>query len=194
MAAASRQQNCRQALHRQCRRRAGKILVHLEPTILPLRRGPSAAAAAAAAASGAVHAQDLDLDAVQRDFSRNGFCIIRNIVEEDVRLAVQDELEALVQEAASATLGPSKACTHENEPFETRMLALFAEDLTKAPESWRRELHRPGLFPLFFHPTILDIVSYLIGSDEIRLYPNYTTRPKVPARYHQVRWHQVWSA
>ena len=48
----------------------------------------------------------------------------------------------------------------------------------------------PGLFDLFFHPHLLDVVQLLLGP-EIRLYPNYTARPKFPEwKGTLVLWHQ----
>lgn len=98
---------------------------------------------------------------------------------------------AQVEEAAIAEYGSEQARQFVDAPFETRMVKLFHDRLEQAPESFRPELHRAGLFGLFFHPTILDIVAHIIGSGEIRLYPNYTSRPKVPGRSQdEVRWHQ----
>ena len=46
------------------------------------------------------------------------------------------------------------------------------------------------MFALFFHHRLLDIVEKLLGP-EIRLYPNYTVRPKLPEHAGtQVLWHQ----
>jgi len=128
---------------------------------------------------------------VKQNFERDGYAIVRGVVGAEVRLAVQAELEALVEEAAVAAHGAARAEHAVDDPFETRMLSLFADSLHLAPESFRPELHRPGCFGLFFHPTIVDIVAHIIGSDEIRLYPNYTSRPKVPTRHDdEVLWHQ----
>jgi hypothetical protein len=96
-----------------------------------------------------------------------------------------------VESAAVAAHGPARTQESPDAPFTNRMLTLFHDSLELAPESFRPELHRAGCFDLFFHPTILDIVSHVIGSSEIRLYPNYTSRPKVPGRSQdEVRWHQ----
>ena len=58
------------------------------------------------------------------------------------------------------------------------------------PSHLRSELHWPGMFALFFDRQLLDIVENLLGA-EIRLYPNYTVRPKLPDHSAtQVLWHQ----
>lgn len=96
-----------------------------------------------------------------------------------------------VEDAAIATYGSERATQFVDASFDTRMVKLFHDRLDQAPESFRPELHRAGLFDLFFHPTILDIVAHIVGTEELRLYPNYTSRPKVPGRSKdQVRWHQ----
>ena len=51
-------------------------------------------------------------------------------------------------------------------------------------------MHLAGLFDLFFNPGLLDVVEVLLGP-EIRLYPNYTARPKFPEwKGTEVLWHQ----
>ena len=46
------------------------------------------------------------------------------------------------------------------------------------------------MYPLFFHPGLLDIAAEILGP-EIRLYPNYTARPKIPEwGGTEVLWHQ----
>ena len=76
------------------------------------------------------------------------------------------------------------------EPFETRIYRLYRDCLDRAPQSFRRELHLPGIFGYFFHPELLDLVESVLGS-EIRLYPNYTVRPKLPDwEGTRIWWHQ----
>jgi ectoine hydroxylase-related dioxygenase (phytanoyl-CoA dioxygenase family) len=67
---------------------------------------------------------------------------------------------------------------------------LYENNLDLAPKSFRGELHIAELFPMFFHPRVLDVVEQFLGG-EIRLYPNYTARPKLPDwEGTQVLWHQ----
>ena len=67
---------------------------------------------------------------------------------------------------------------------------MFRGRLDQAPQQWRSECHLPGFFCLFFHPAILDLVSYILGTQDLRLYPNYTCRPKLPGRHmDEVLWH-----
>jgi ectoine hydroxylase-related dioxygenase (phytanoyl-CoA dioxygenase family) len=67
---------------------------------------------------------------------------------------------------------------------------MFEANLAEAPVLLRRELHLAGLFGLFFHPQLLDIIEAFLGG-EIRLYPNYSIRPKYPDfAATEVLWHQ----
>jgi hypothetical protein len=76
------------------------------------------------------------------------------------------------------------------EPLETRLYKLYAGHMERAPLMFRPELHLTGLFDLFFHPRLLDIVEALLGP-EIRLYPNYSCRPKYPEHApDETLWHQ----
>ena len=62
--------------------------------------------------------------------------------------------------------------------------------MDEAPDSFRPQLHGPKLFDLFFHARLLDILQFFLG-DEVRLYPNYTARAKLPEWERAlVLWHQ----
>ena len=78
-----------------------------------------------------------------------------------------------------------------DESFERRLARLFAGHMEHAPKSLRSELHWEGMYLLFFYPAVLDVVERLLGVAEIRLYPNYTVRPKFPDDpATEVLWHQ----
>lgn len=75
-------------------------------------------------------------------------------------------------------------------PFETRLWLLYRQCMDRAPDSFRAELHLPGMFGLFFCPVVLDLAEAILGP-EVRLYPNYTVRPKLPQHAAiEVLWHQ----
>ena len=132
-------------------------------------------------------AAGLDMEEMRRKFWEDGYYIVKNVVGEDERLNVQYELAELVDDTAHAA---GKAGQWEEEPWETRLLRLFEDDLDAAPEIYRPECHKAGLFCLFFHPAILDLASYIIGTQELRIYPNYGTRPKLPGKHRdEVLWH-----
>lgn len=132
-----------------------------------------------------------DMETTLRTFEEQGYVILRGVIEPAAVQAARIEMEALVEEHAAKLLAAGRIGDPlKGEPFETRLYRLYENCLDIAPKSFRRELHRPGLFPVFFHPKVLDVVETFLGG-EIRLYPNYTTRPKFPEwEGTQVLWHQ----
>ena len=122
----------------------------------------------------------LSLESVAEAFERDGYCIVKNVVGEDERLNVAYELAELVEREAEKI---GRAGDFADAPFETRLLRLFEDRLEEAPEIFRENTHLPGFFCLFFHPAIVDIVSYLLQCDELRIYPNYGCRPKLPNKH-----------
>ena len=129
----------------------------------------------------------LSLEDVRAAFERDGYCIVKNVVGEDERLNVQYELAELVEREAERI---GRAGAFADAPFETRLLQLFADRLEDAPEIFRENTHLPGFYCLFYHPAIIDLVSFLLHCDELRIYPNYGCRPKLPAKHRdEVLWH-----
>lgn len=124
-------------------------------------------------------------------FKEQGYIILRDVIEPIAVRAARLEMEALVEEQSVKLLADGRIRDPlRNEPFETRLHRLYENCLDVAPKSFRKELHRPGLFGVFFHPKVLDVVEEFLGG-EIRLYPNYTARPKFPEwEGTQVLWHQ----
>ena len=131
------------------------------------------------------------LKAWHEQFSDQGFVILKGFF--DLRLVQQarDALNQLVDQHAEKLLAAGKiASPLTDAPFELRLLQLYQDHLAEAPNLLRRELHLAGLFDLFFHPGLLDIVETFLGP-EIRLYPNYSVRPKLPDHAPtEVLWHQ----
>lgn len=120
-----------------------------------------------------------------------GYTILRGFLELSVVHSVREAAAALVEELAAERVA-SGAIQHAfaGEPFESRLIRLFEREVDKAPRQFRENLHVPGMFHLFFHPGLLDIVESILGP-EIRLYPNYTVRPKLPEwKGTEVLWHQ----
>jgi len=124
-------------------------------------------------------------------FHDNGYVILRGLLEPEVLCGAREEMAGLVDELAGQWIAAGKIRNAwKGEPFETRLYRLVDNCLEDAPNQFRAELHRPGLFPVFFHPRVLDAVEKFLGN-EIRLYPNYTARPKLPEwEGTQVLWHQ----
>jgi ectoine hydroxylase-related dioxygenase (phytanoyl-CoA dioxygenase family) len=126
-----------------------------------------------------------------QQFEEQGYVILREVVDRRTVDAVRRELAAIVDQIALGL----RAMDHvqelyEAEPFETRLIKLFGFAPQLSPSQLRTNLHRAGLFGLFFHPRVLDLAEAILGP-EIRLYPNYTVRPKLPEDEKTlVLWHQ----
>jgi phytanoyl-CoA hydroxylase len=124
-------------------------------------------------------------------FAEQGYVILPGFLEPGVLEDARLEMDGLVDRLAHRLLTEGKVTeTFPGAPFETRLHRLVQPCLDDAPRSFRPELHLPGLFGLFFHPRLLDVVEEFLGP-EIRLYPNYTARPKLPDWDGTlVLWHQ----
>ncbi|HOE96345.1 MAG TPA: phytanoyl-CoA dioxygenase family protein [Candidatus Sumerlaeota bacterium] len=131
--------------------------------------------------------QSLDIDL----FNERGYVILEGLFPEELVNQARAAMEELVDQQAEHLLKAGLIRDRmENEPFERRLYALYRDHLDKAPMSFRKELHSPLLFDLFFNADLLDRVEELLGP-EIRLYPNYTARPKLPDfAGTEVLWHQ----
>jgi ectoine hydroxylase-related dioxygenase (phytanoyl-CoA dioxygenase family) len=128
---------------------------------------------------------------LRQEFETQGYTIVRGFLEPEVVAGARAEMMGLVEREAETLLAAGKIDQpYADAPFETRLAQLYAAHPDEAPRSYRRELHLAGLFPLFFHPGLLDIAEFFLGG-EIRLYPNYTARPKLPDNVlTEVLWHQ----
>jgi phytanoyl-CoA hydroxylase len=125
------------------------------------------------------------------EFRDKGFVILRAFFEPRVVADVRAALAGLVDGLAEGLVRDGTIPhAFREEPFETRMARLYEGALDKAPTMFRENLHLPGLHGLFFHPRLLDVVESILGP-EVRLYPNYTARPKLPEwKGTEVLWHQ----
>jgi ectoine hydroxylase-related dioxygenase (phytanoyl-CoA dioxygenase family) len=133
----------------------------------------------------------MDREGVRRQFENEGYVKLTGLLDALVVSQARAAMEELVEYHAQSLVAAGKlASTLAEEPFETRFFRLYENHLDDAPKSFRRELHLTGLFDLFFSPILLDVVEELIGP-EIRLYPNYSARPKFPEwKGTEVLWHQ----
>ncbi|NUQ00281.1 MAG: phytanoyl-CoA dioxygenase family protein [Armatimonadetes bacterium] len=127
----------------------------------------------------------------QTEFAERGYVVLRGLLPAEVVRGAQAAMERLVEAEAQALLvAGAIADPLRDEPFETRLYQLYAGRIESAPDSFRPELHLAELFDVFFYPPLLDVVEAELGP-ELRLYPNYTARPKFPdAKRHLVLWHQ----
>lgn len=132
------------------------------------------------------------LDAAGRtQFEEQGYLILRDFLPpatlEEAQAAINDLVDAYADELVAAGKRTDRL---ETAAFPVRLLNLYAQHMDEAPVLLRPQLHLAGLFPLFFDPGLLDVVETVLG-DEIRLYPNYSVRPKYPdMAATEVLWHQ----
>lgn len=125
------------------------------------------------------------------EFYEQGYAILYGVLEVSCLEAVRRECEALVEALAASLLAAGKISeTFDNEPFESRMIRLYEKHPDETPTIFRKELHREGFFHLFAQPRLLEIAEQILGP-EIRIYPNYSVRPKLPENKRtEVLWHQ----
>ncbi|HOE96528.1 MAG TPA: phytanoyl-CoA dioxygenase family protein [Candidatus Sumerlaeota bacterium] len=130
-------------------------------------------------------------DSYVEDFVAQGYVILRGLLDPEVVQLARRAMMQLVDQEARKLIGSGLIDdARVDAPFDRRLYLLYREHLDRAPLSFRKELHLPELYPLFFNPELLDRVEELLGP-EIRLYPNYTARPKLPAfAGTEVLWHQ----
>ncbi len=129
-------------------------------------------------------------EAVQQ-FQDQGYLILREFLEPEIVQAVRQDMMTLADEHIRKLKSEGRISkTFDAEPFETRLARVYENCDFDPPTVFRPELHRPGLFRLFFNRHLLDVVSGLLGP-EVRLYPNYSCRPKLPDNAATlVAWHQ----
>jgi hypothetical protein len=124
-------------------------------------------------------------------FDEQGFVILRNFIDLEVVQGVREAVEFLSEAAISDLVQKGlvqDSC--ESEPFEARLIRVNRQIEKPIPLDFRMTLHEEGMYPLFFHRKLLDLVESILGP-EIRLYPNYTVRPKLPDdEATLVLWHQ----
>ena len=123
--------------------------------------------------------------------SSEGYVILREFFDDDVVVGVCREMEAWVDRQAHHLCSEGiNNRLYEDQPFETRLIHVLSQCPDRINTTIRRDLHLPGMFSLFFHLPLLDLVEQLLGP-EIRLYPNYSVRPKLPDDSKTlVFWHQ----
>lgn len=131
------------------------------------------------------------IEELESQFGERGYLIIEGLLTPAQVEAAKTAMDRLVDLEAEKLIQAGKLDDPMTaRPFETRLLDLYRDHLELAPNSYRYNLQIAELFDFFYNPNLLDIVERILGP-EIRLYPNYTVRPKFPRQeQHQVLWHQ----
>ena len=129
----------------------------------------------------------------QQHYDEEGYVIIKDLLPAATLAEAQAGCEVLVEEfaerlVAKGSLASQKTC--KESAFDRRLMDMTKECPGELPNLFRAELHRKEFFPLFCDPTLLSCVQKLLPADTIRIYPNYSCRPKTPSEVHAVVWHQ----
>jgi len=129
---------------------------------------------------------------IQQQFKEQGYAILPGAIPLDtidrVRAALETEVDAFARRLRDDGTIEN---IHADKPFETRIYDLFENCLDKAPHTFLLDTpNLPELLEIYTNTDLLDVIETIIGP-EIRLYPNYYIRPKMPrlARL-DVSWHQ----
>ncbi|MEZ4733675.1 MAG: phytanoyl-CoA dioxygenase family protein [Caldilineaceae bacterium] len=130
-------------------------------------------------------------NAARAQVEETGYLILRGFLPpatlDEARTAINELVDAHADRLVAAGKRRDRLA---DEPFPTRLLNLYAQHMEEAPVLFRPQLHLPEFFPLFFDSRLLDLVETVLG-DEVRLYPNYSVRPKYPdLAATEVLWHQ----
>ena len=128
---------------------------------------------------------------IKERLDHDGYIILKDFFEPDVVNGVKRALNRFMDQWGSQLVAEGlTAQSYADEPFETRLIRLFENCRDRLPVVFREELHLPEMFAMFFHPRLLDWVEVYLGP-EVRLYPNYSVRPKLPEHPKTlVPWHQ----
>ncbi len=124
-------------------------------------------------------------------FETTGYVILKGFYPDRVVEAARRDAEELVERFAQRLMADGKISRdHAGSAFETRLARICEDAPEESPHIFRKELHLAGMYDVFFYPPLLDIVQALLG-EELRLYPNYSIRPKLPGHAPTlVLWHQ----
>ena len=133
----------------------------------------------------------------KQQFHNDGFLFVRNLLPTQALQPLIDELSQLVDDGTHAAveqgvLDPSN--TYDNEPFETR-LGLVSNACSDPNWIWSnyfrdQKIRTAGMFTLRTAPSLLDVVSSLIG-EEILAHPQFNFRAKLPNQdITVIPWHQ----
>jgi hypothetical protein len=128
---------------------------------------------------------------MRSEFEENGYVILKGFFSPDVMRGVRAEAERIVERVVERLKSEGLLSdTLSSESFETRLIPIYERCGEHVPKLFNQQLHVSGMFDFFFNGKLLDIVESFLGT-EIRLYPNYYLRPKMPGdEAFQVLWHQ----
>src|SRR6476620_8324003 len=99
-------------------------------------------------------------NAWHEQFNDQGYVILKDFFAADILQQARTALNQLVDQHAQKLVAAGKINSPlADEPFDTRLLRLYQDHITEAPNIFRPELHLAELFDIFFNPYLLEIVE-----------------------------------
>lgn len=125
-------------------------------------------------------------------YKENGFVIIRDLISPDLLIKLRGGLNKIVNKLAIKLENKEKKYEHKkNLIFEKKLAYLTRNYLNELPLLYRSELHQHEFYSLFSNPKLFSVIFKILRNNkEIRIYPNYSSRPKTGNLIHNVTWHQ----
>eukprot|EP00039_Didymoeca_costata_P032654 m.38732 g.38732 ORF g.38732 m.38732 type:complete len:310 (-) comp9467_c0_seq2:113-1042(-) len=127
-----------------------------------------------------------------KDYYEEGYVILKDVIPADVVQTCRSACSQLVDKLATRLLSEGLIEeTHEDKPFETRLMHLCQSCPQQLPNLFRKELHEADFYDFLCHPNLMEkVVKILKDAENVRIFPNYSARPKTPSGIHEVVWHQ----
>ncbi len=129
----------------------------------------------------------------QRELHENGYTILKGILNQQIVEKLKYGADKLVTQYAEGLVAKGKIPhTYEKEPFEKRFLTISKGNQNEMPTFFRPELHIKEFYDLFCNKCLLEAIHQAMpNAENIRIYPNYSLRPKLPDYApHEITWHQ----
>lgn len=125
-------------------------------------------------------------------YYREGYVILKGVIAEVHLAQCRAACTELTDRLANRLLAEGKIkTTLADADFEARIADLFRDCTELLPNLWRKELHLPGFFGVLCNVELLEAIQKIItNADSIRIFPNYSCRPKTKHGVHNVVWHQ----
>ena len=126
-------------------------------------------------------------------YNENGYVILTNLISESALDSAKRGCDKLIDQLADRLISKKKVSSKcESEPFEKRLITLCKGCETDLPNLFRNELHTEEFHPFLFDENLIAAVRRILSPnlESLRIYPNYTVRPKTPSLLHEVVWHQ----
>ena len=124
-------------------------------------------------------------------FHREGFLVVDDVfTAADIQTFADDITDLIDSKARSLVTTGHLSDLYTEDPFETRLAKITAEDESIYWAINGGQLATQGIFNLMTTPALLDVAELLVGPEIIGS-SVYRLRPKIPGHWHGiVPWHQ----